>query len=99
MPRDQATMPYWVPQVLRSQKKVRGKLAGQRGLRVSVGRGGTQRGEGWVLGSFPSVASSSIWGPLEAVAQGSKVQEVSSTWVRARSGILIVLGRVGYPAL
>lgn len=27
MPRDQATMPYWVPRVLRFHKKVRGRLA------------------------------------------------------------------------
>lgn len=40
MPRDRAMMPYWVPQVLRSHNKVRGRLAQQQGLRV---RGGFPR--------------------------------------------------------
>lgn len=53
MPRDQATMPYWVPRVLRFHKKVRRRLSEQRGLRVRVGfpRDLEKRGRGWVL--FP----------------------------------------------
>ena len=53
MSRDQAMMPYWVPQVLRSHKKVRGRLAWQRGLRVRgrLRRDPEMRGKG--AGFFP----------------------------------------------
>lgn len=78
MPRDEAVMPYWVPQVLRSHKKVRGRLAWQRGLRV---RGGLRREpevRERVLGSFPTVVSVDVWGP--SGSRGLGQQNAGGKW-------------------
>lgn len=62
MPRDQAVMPYWVPQVLRPHKKVRGRLTAVRSKRDPE--------MGWRVLVF-----SPQWPPLEG-SLGSRVQEV-----------------------
>ena len=50
----------------------------------------------WVLSpQWPPLMSGGL---LEAMAQGSRVQEASGTQGRPRSGVLVVLGRVGCTA-
>lgn len=84
MPRDQAVMPYWVPQVLRPHKKVRGRLTAARPQRDPE--------MGWrVLGSFSTVASTGVRGLLEGT-----VKEVECRrWACAGEGQLGVLGGAG----
>lgn len=66
MPRDQAVMPYWVPQVLRPHTKVRGRLMAARPERDPE--------MGWrVPGSLPTVASIHPGSPGRH-SKGSRVQ-------------------------
>ena len=85
MPRDQAVMPYWVPQVLRSHKKVRGRLVWQQGLKVRGGAEGEPEIRGRVPGSFPTVASLGVWGSPPSCGLGQ--QRTGDQWYSGQAQV------------
>ena len=100
VPRNQAAMPYWVPQALRSPKKVRRRFLQQRGLRVRGGpaEGPDRRGKG--AGFFPAVASIGVCvGSSGSHGRGQQSAGGERCVGRTSSGVLVAVGKVVHCSL